>query len=470
MAGERLPHVVIVGGGFGGLYAARALRRAPVRVTVIDRRNHHTFQPLLYQVANAVLSPADIAAPIRHILRHHNRTDVLLAEVADVDTTGKAVVLADGRRISYDFLIVSSGATHHYFGNPQWEALAPGLKTVEDAVELRRRYLLAFEAAEQEPNAAARRALLTFVVIGGGPTGVEMAGSMSETARHALVRDFRHMDPRDSRVVLLEGGARVLAAYDPALSAKAEEMLRELGVEVHTNSIVTRIEADAVWVGEERIPTRHVVWAAGVTASPLGARLGVPIDRVGRVPVETDLSIPGHPEVFVIGDLAASTDAEGKLLPGIAPVAMQQGPWAAANIRRSLAGEPRRPFRYRDKGTMAVIGRFRAVAEIAGAKLAGALAWLAWLFIHILYLSGFRNRIVVFVQWAWSFLTWQRAARLITGHVGPLIAPPGRPLGAADGELTPEVRDGMEAERLGQTVPADAATQGWMEGDAHQRR
>lgn len=470
MTGERLPHVVIVGGGFGGLYAARALHRAPVEVTVIDRRNHHTFQPLLYQVANAVLSPADIAAPIRHILRRHPRTSVLLAEVEDVDTAGRAVVLADGRRISYDFLILSTGATHHYFGNPEWEALAPGLKTVEDAVELRRRYLLAFEAAEQEPNAATRRALLTFVVIGGGPTGVEMAGSMSETARHALIREFRHLDPRDSRVVLLEGGPRVLAAYEPELSAKAEEMLRELGVEVHTSSIVTRIEPDAVWVGEERIPTRHVVWAAGVTASPLGAKLGVPTDRVGRVTVEPDLSVRGYPEVFVIGDLAAFSDAEGKLLPGIAPVAMQQGRAAAANLRRTLAGESRKPFRYNDKGTMAVIGRFRAVAQVFGAKLAGVLAWLAWLFIHILYLSGFRNRLVVFMQWAWSFFTWQRAARLITGHVGPLLAPPGQPLGSGDGELTPEVKDGMEAQRLGQTVPADAETQGWMEGDRHQRR
>jgi NADH:ubiquinone reductase (H+-translocating) len=470
MTKRQLIHVVIIGGGFGGLYAARALRRAPVHVTVIDRRNHHLFQPLLYQVANAVLSPADIAAPIRHILRRQQNTRVLLGEVTDVDVAGRSVVLADGRSVGYDFLVVATGATHAYFGHPEWEEAAPGLKTIEDATELRRRYLLAFEAAEQEVDREALAALLTFVVIGAGPTGVEMAGSMIETARNALGREFRHIDPALARVILVEGGPRVLAAYDPSLSAKAEEALRSLGVEVRTGSIVTRIEPGAVYVGEERIPTRHVVWAAGVTASPLGARLGAPVDRVGRVNVEPDLSIPGHPEVFVVGDLAALSDDEGKPLPGIAPVAMQQGRAAARTIVRTVRGEPREAFRYNDKGSMATIGRWRAVAEVFGARLSGGLAWLAWLFIHIMYLSGFRNRLVVFIQWAWSFLTWQRAARLITGPVGPVLAPPDAPLGTPRTPETPELRDAAEAERLGQAVPADAETRGWMEGDADQRQ
>ncbi|CAN5845892.1 NAD(P)/FAD-dependent oxidoreductase [soil metagenome] len=470
MAETDLPRVVIIGGGFGGLYAARALRRAPVRVTIIDRRNHHLFQPLLYQVATAVLSPADIAAPIRQIVRNHPRTEVLLAEVTDVDTPARAVVLADGRRVAYDFLIVATGATHHYFGNPEWESVAPGLKTIEDATEIRRRYLLAFEAAEQEPDHEVEEALLPFVVIGAGPTGVEMAGSMAETARHALARDFRRVDPRSTRVIMLEGGPRVLAAYDTKLSARAEAELRSLGVEVRTGSIVTRVEADAVYVGEERIPTRHVVWGAGVTASPLGTKLGVPTDRIGRVVVEPDLSVPGDPHVFVIGDLAAFTTPAGDLLPGVAPVAMQQGREAARNIRRTLSGERRKAFRYNDKGNMATIGRYRAVAEFAGMKISGLLAWLAWLFIHILYLSGFRNRLVVFVQWAWSFFTWQRGARLITGHVGSVLAPPGEPLGTPESSVTPEAREAAEAARTGQAVPADAETKGWMSGDAHQGR
>jgi NADH:ubiquinone reductase (H+-translocating) len=469
MAQDRLTHVVIVGGGFGGLYAARALRRADVHVTVIDRRNHHLFQPLLYQVATAVLSPADIAAPIRHILRGQQNTRVLLGEVTDVDTAERAVVLADQRRIRYDYLVVATGATHAYFGNPEWEQVAPGLKTIEDATELRRRYLLAFEAAEQEVDRGTLQALLTFVVIGAGPTGVEMAGSMAETARRALRREFRHIDPALTRVILLEGGPRVLAAYDPSLSAKAEDALRSLGVEVRTNSIVTRIEADAVWIGEERIPTRHVVWAAGVTASPLGSKLGAPTDRVGRAMVEPDLSIPGHKEIFVIGDLAALNDEKGKPLPGIAPVAMQQGRAVAGNVVRAIRAEATRPFRYNDKGSMATIGRWRAVAEVFGARLSGGIAWLAWLFIHILYLSGFRNRLVVFVQWAWSFLTWQRAARLITGPLGAVLVPPDAPLGTPPAPITPELRDAHEAERLGQAVPADAETKGWMEGDAQQR-
>jgi NADH:ubiquinone reductase (H+-translocating) len=470
MAKTDLIHVVIIGGGFAGLYAARALRRAPVAVTVIDRRNHHLFQPLLYQVANAVLSPADIAAPIRHILRNQANARVLLGEVKDVDPPGRAVTLADGRQIRYDYLIVATGATHHYFGNDEWERVAPGLKTIEDAVEQRRRYLLAFEAAEHEVDPEVLSSLLTFVVIGAGPTGVEMAGSMIETARNALRRDFRHIDPRYARVILLEGGPRVLSAYDESLSLRAREALNELGVEVRTGAIVTRIDPDAVWVGEERIPTRHVVWAAGVTASPLGTRLGVPTDRVGRVVVRPDLSVPGHPEVFVVGDLAAFTTDKGKLLPGIAPVAMQQGPAAARNVRRLVEGRPTEAFRYNDKGSLATIGRFRAVGEIFGRNLSGTVAWLAWLFIHILYLSGFRNRLVVFIQWAWSFFTWQRGARLITGHVGPLLVPPDAPLGTPASALTPEVRDAIEAARTGQTVPGDGEGAGWMEGDAAQAR
>lgn len=469
MASTELIHVVIVGGGFGGLYAARALRRSGVHVTVIDRRNHHLFQPLLYQVANAVLSPADIAAPIRHILRRHERTRVLLGEVVDVDTAARAVVLADGRRVRYDFLIVATGATHHYFGHPEWEAFAPGLKTIEDATTLRRRFLLAFEAAELETDAEARRALLTFVVIGAGPTGVEMAGAMAEAARKTLADDFRHFDPTQARVILVEGGPRVLAAYDEALSAEAERALRDLGVEVRTGSVVTGVEADAVWIGEERIPTRHVVWAAGVTASPLGAKLGAPTDRVGRVRVEPDLSLPGRPEVFVVGDLAAFPAPDGGLLPGIAPVAMQQGRAAARNLVRTLRGEPREPFRYRDKGSMATIGRWRAVAQLGGARFSGAVAWLLWLFIHILYLSGFRNRLVVFTEWAWSFFTWQRGARLITGHVGPQLAPPGAPLGEPP-PSTPEAREAAEAAAAGRGVPDDAETTGWMAADADQGR
>jgi NADH:ubiquinone reductase (H+-translocating) len=427
MTPERVPHVVVVGGGFGGLYAARALKGAPVRVTVIDRRNHHLFQPLLYQVANAVLSPADIAAPIRHILRRQRNTSVLLAEVEDIDPTARTVGLADGRRIEYDFLILATGARHHYFGHPEWEKVAPGLKTIEDATELRRRYLSAFESAEQETDTSIQRELLTFVVIGAGPTGAEMAGSMAEAARHTLINDFRRIDPSSARVILLEGGHRVLPAYSEQLSDEALRMLDELGVEVRTDAIVSRIESDAVWIGDERIPTRNVVWAAGVTASPLGAKLGTETDRVGRVVVRPDLSVTGHPELFVIGDLAVAKDRSGAVLPGIAPVAMQQGRAAARNIVRIARGEPTEAFRYADKGSMATLGRFRAVAHVFGRDVAGFVAWFLWVFIHILYLSGFRNRLVVLVQWAWSFISWQRGARLITGPVKPVVTSPHEP-------------------------------------------
>lgn len=446
-AGADRPHVVILGGGFGGLYAARALRRASVDVTVIDRRNHHLFQPLLYQVATAALSPADIAAPIRAVLRKQRNTRVRMAQVVDVDTAGRAVALADGERIGYDFLIVATGATHHYFGNEEWAPLAPGLKTIEDATEIRRRFLLAFEAAEQEPDPVRRRSLLTFVVVGAGPTGVEMAGAMAEVARRAVVRDFRNIDPTTARILLLEGGPRVLASYAESLSRKVEATLGGLGVEVRTGAVVTRIETDAVYVGEERISTRNVVWAAGVAASPLGARLGAPLDRAGRVEVDPDLTVPGSPEVFVIGDLAAFRAADGSILPGTAPVAMQQGRAAAENVLRAARGEPHERFRYVDKGNMATVGRAAAVAEIGKIKLHGLIAWLAWLLVHIFFLIGFRNRIVVMIHWAASYFTFQRGARLITGEVGPTLAPEGQVLGAAR---------------------TDEGPQGWMEGDPAQ--
>ncbi len=417
----RRPKVIIVGGGFGGLKAARALKDAPVDIVLVDRGNHHLFQPLLYQVATAALSPADIASPIRSILRRQANVEVLMGEVVDVLPSAREVALADGARSAYDFLIVATGARDQYFGHPEWLRLAPGLKSIDDATEIRRRFLLAFEAAEREHDAETRRVLLTTVVIGAGPTGVELAGAMAEMARHSLVRDFRRIDPSTARIILLEGSDRVLPAYDPELSRRAEKSLRRLGVEVRTGSIVTRIEADAVHVGDERIETRNVVWAAGIEASPLGALVGGPRDRMGRVIVLPDLSVEGHPEVFVVGDLAHCTTAEGEVLPGIAPVAIQQGTAAGQNIARIVKGHPTIPFRYRDRGTMATIGRGAAVANIFGYRLSGVVAWLAWLFIHIFFLIGFRNRVVVLMEWAWSYLTWQRGARLITGSLDPWL-------------------------------------------------
>ncbi|HEX8696424.1 MAG TPA: NAD(P)/FAD-dependent oxidoreductase [Longimicrobium sp.] len=463
----RVPHVVIVGGGFGGLAAARALRRAPVTLTLVDRRNHHVFQPLLYQVATAALSPADISAPIRNVLRRQRNAEVLMAEVTDVDRERRQVVFADGKRLDYDYLVIATGATHAYFGHPEWEPLAPGLKTLEDATEIRRRFLLAFEAAEQEEDPAERRALLTFVVVGAGPTGVEMAGAMAEIARHSMTRDFRHIDPGASRIVLVEGGPRILPAYHEELSAYAKRALEEIGVEVRTGAVVTGIAAEGVMIGDECLRTRNVVWAAGVTASPLGKKLGVETDRVGRVKVEPDLSIPGHPEIFVIGDLALLGDEKGKPLPGVAPVANQQGAHAAKNIVATIVGRRRRPFRYRDKGSMATIGRSAAIVESAGVRFSGFIAWLAWLFIHIFFLIGFRNRLVVMIQWAWSYLTWQRGARLITGEVGPDLAPPGLPIGAPRQEHASR-RDAVEAEAMGSGAPADAEQRGWMSGDRDQ--
>ena len=408
-----VPHVVIIGGGFGGLYAARALAGHPLRVTLLDRRNHHLFQPLLYQVATAALNPSDIATPLRSILRKAANVTVLLAEVQSVDLAGRRVIL-DEDEMGYDALVLAAGAGHSYFGHDDWEPLAPSLKTLEDALEIRRRVLVAYELAERERDAAEQRALLTSVVIGGGPTGVELAGALAEISRETIARDFRVIDPTRARVVLLEGGPRILSTFPPPLSARAEAALTRLGVEVRTGAMVTRVTPDAVWIGGEQIRARTVLWAAGVSASPLTRSLGVPLDRAGRVPVEPDLSIPGHPEAFAIGDVATLRDEHGEPLPGLAPVAIQQGEAVAANVRRRLAGEPTRPFRYHDKGSMATIGRAAAVAVVGPLQLSGLPAWLAWLFVHVMSLIGFRNRFLVLFQWAWAYVSWQRGARLIT--------------------------------------------------------
>jgi NADH:ubiquinone reductase (H+-translocating) len=408
------PRVVIIGAGFAGLTAARRIAKLPVLVTVIDRKNHHTFQPLLYQVATAGLSPGEIAAPIRWILKAHANVKVLLEEVIDFSLQRKQVITKQ-QAIDYDFLIVASGATHAYFGHEEWEPIAPGLKSIEDALEIRRRVLLAFELAERKAAEGQGAPPLQFVVIGGGPTGVELAGTLAEIAHHAMKHEFRNTDPTKSRILLIEGGPRVLAAYSEELSRKAEDQLRRLGVEVRTSHMVTRIEPGAVWVGDEKILSPVVLWAAGVAASPLGRKLGVPLDRAGRVLVHPDLSIPGHPEVFALGDLAALNDENGKMLPGVAPVAIQQGDWVAETIARDLENQPRRNFHYHDKGSLATIGRAAAVAQFGKFELSGYFAWLAWLFIHILFLIGFRNRLLVMIQWAWSYLTYDRGARLITG-------------------------------------------------------
>jgi NADH:ubiquinone reductase (H+-translocating) len=416
MDGKPSPHVVVIGAGFGGLLASRMLARHPVRVTVIDRRNFHTFQPLLYQVATAGLSPGEIAAPIRWILRGYRNVQVLLGEVEDFDLARKIVKLRDGD-ISYDYLIVAAGASHAYFGHDEWEPLAPGLKTVEDAIEIRRRVLLTFELAEREAAETGSHAPLNFVVVGGGPTGVELAGTLAEVAHHVLKNEFHSIDPQRTRIVLLEGGPRVLPAYSEDLSRSAEEQLQHLGVEVHTNALVTGMEPAAVLMGKTRLPAAVVLWAAGVAASSLGKRLGTPLDRAGRVLVNQDLSIPGHPEVFVIGDLASLIDEQGKMLPGLAPVAMQEGKAAAHNIGREVRGEPRQNFHYFDKGSLATIGRAAGIAEFGKIHISGFLAWLAWLFIHIFFLIGFRNRLLVLIQWAWSYFTYERGARLITGDM-----------------------------------------------------
>jgi NADH:ubiquinone reductase (H+-translocating) len=418
------PRVVIVGSGFGGLYCARGLRRAPVRVTVIDRRNFHLFQPLLYQVATASLSPADIASPIRNVLRRQRNAQVWLGEVSDVDLAGRAVLLADGARVPYDYLVLATGATHAYFGREEWAPLAPGLKTIEDATEIRRRFLLAFEGAERETDPAARRRLLTFVIVGAGPTGVELAGAMAEIARQVMPAEFRSVDTTATRILLVEGLDRVLPTYPPDLSAKALQQLGRLGVEVRLESRVTEITAAAVHIGGELIEAGNVFWAAGVAASPLGAALGAEVDRAGRVVVEPDCSVPGHPEVFVVGDLAAARLTDGTPVPGVAQGAIQMGRHAARQIVADLSGEARAPFEYRDRGDLATIGRAAAVARLRTMKLSGFPAWLIWVVVHIMYLIGFRNRLLVMLQWAWAYLTYQRGIRLITGDSRPPVGQP----------------------------------------------
>jgi NADH dehydrogenase len=408
------PHVVIVGGGFGGLAAAKALAGAAVDVTLVDRKNHHVFQPLLYQVATAGLSPAEIASPIRHILRRQQNTRVLLGEITAVDAAAGRVRL-ESSELAYDFLILAAGVTHSYFGNSAWEAHAPGLKTIEDALEIRRRALVAFEQAERCEDAEARRQWLTFVVIGGGPTGVEMAGAFAEIARHSLVHEFRRIDPRGARIVLIEGGPRILSAYPEELSRKAQLQLEALGVQVWTGSPVTGLDAASVEIGADRLAARTVVWAAGVQGSPLARSLGAPLDRAGRAGVQADLTVPGHPNLFVIGDLA-SLQQDGRSVPGVAPAAVQMGQHAAANVLRALEGQPLAPFRYRDQGSLATIGRRRAVAILGALRLSGFVAWLAWLAVHIFFLIGFRNRLVVMLTWAWAYVTYDRSARLILGR------------------------------------------------------
>jgi NADH dehydrogenase len=413
--------VVIIGGGFGGLEAAQTLNGAPVRVTLVDRHNYHLFQPLLYQVATASLSPADVSSPIRWVLRRQRNVQVLLAHVQAVVPNERRIEIA-GRRadagpdsMSYDYLIVAAGATHAYFGHPEWESRAPGLKTLDDALEIRRQVLLAFEAAEREPDPDAQKRLLTFVIIGGGPTGVELAGALAEIARRTLTRNFRSIRPESARILLLEGGPDILPAFPAPLRRAAFESLVRLGVEVRVNAMVTNIDAAGVWIGAEAIAAQTLLWAAGVATSPLARSLGAPLDRAGRVLAEPTLAVPGHPEIFVVGDICALSQ-DGKPLPGVAQVAKQQGAHAARNILRAIRGEPLTPFRYRDYGNMATIGRGSAVADIASLKISGFLAWLVWLFVHIFWLIGFRNRLSVIGEWAWAYVTFQRRARLITGE------------------------------------------------------
>jgi NADH dehydrogenase len=418
-----LPHVVIVGAGFGGLEAAKKLACENVRVTVIDRTNYHLFQPLLYQVATAALSPADIAAPVRAVLSKCKNIEVMLAEVQSVDVDTKKIKTTD-MEIAYNFLILATGARHSYFGHNEWEKLAPGLKSLEDAIELRRRLLMAFEYAEKITDEAARKAAMTFVIIGGGPTGVEMAGAIAEIARYTLAKDFRHIDPAQARVILIEGEPRLLAAFPDDLSASAMKQLVDLGVEVHTGARATNLTEAGLRVGDQFIPCRVKVWAAGNNASFVGKTLGVPVDRVGRVLVNDDLTIPGHPEVQVIGDLANFSHQTGQPLPGISAVAMQQGRHAARNILRMIKNREPLRFRYWDKGSMATIGRNKAVADLNFVHLSGLPAWLVWLFVHIIFLVGFRNRIAVLFQWAWAYFTFNAGARLITRNFQSETRPP----------------------------------------------
>jgi NADH:ubiquinone reductase (H+-translocating) len=415
------PRIIILGGGFAGLYTARGLKHVDADITIIDRHNYHLFQPLLYQVATAGLNPSDIAAPIRGILGRQKNVSVVLGEATAVDVANKRVELADGASIPYDHLVVATGATHSYFGHPEWERDAPGLKTIDDALEIRRRVLLAFEAAEREPASEKQRAWLTFVVIGAGPTGVELAGALSEIARKTMVRDFRNIHPEHAKIILIEGKERVLPVYPADLSEKARKQLEELGVDVILNALVTDVTDRDVKIGDRVIPTHTVLWGAGVQASPLARSLGAPLDRAGRVLVEPDLTIPGHKDVFVIGDLAAAEQHDGSFVPGVAPAAIQAGQHTALNLQRAVEGQPLRPFKYRDKGSLATIGRAAAVADFGRIRFGGFMAWMAWLVIHIFFLIGFRNRFLVITQWAWAYLTYQRGARLITGKADKVL-------------------------------------------------
>ena len=428
---QRALRVVILGGGFGGLYVAKALQRAPVQVSLVDRRNFHLFQPLLYQVATGGLNPGDIATPLRFVLRRQVNTHVILGEAVDLDAAAKRLILRDGA-IDYDILVVATGSRHHYFGHPEWEAIAPGLKTIEDATAMRHRILVAFEKAEREPDPDRRRAWLTFVIVGGGPTGVELAGTLAEIAHHTLRHDYRAIDPRSTRILLLDAGDRILSTYEESLSQRAVASLARLGVEVRTGELVSDVDANGVTVTcgdrRERVTAHTVLWAAGVLASPLGRvlkeRTGVELDRGGRVEVLPDLTVPGHPEIYVIGDLAHGRDAAGNSLPGVAPVAMQEAKYVAQRIEDLARGRPPGPpFQYRDPGQMATIGRGAAVAQFRRLKFSGYGAWLAWLAIHLTFLIEFENRMLVLMQWAWNYITWNRGARLITGS-GSEIPPP----------------------------------------------
>jgi NADH dehydrogenase len=408
------PRVVIVGSGFAGLYAARALRRADASVLVLDRTNYHLFQPLLYQVATAVLAPTSITSPIRFLLRKQRNTEVLLEQVARVDTAQRVVIADGGREFPYDYLVLATGTGPSYYGHDEWKPLAPGLKGIEDAREIRHRFLTAFENAEKIDDPQEQAEWLTFVIVGGGPTGVELAGMIPDTARHVFHPEFRRVDTRKTRVILLEGGPRLLPAFPESLAEHARRDLEELGVEVHTNARVTRVTDHTVYLGDTQYVARTVLWAAGNAASPVGRTLGAPLDSVGRVIVEKDLSIPGHPEVFVVGDLAALDQDDGTPVPGVAPAAMQMGRTAAANILRLLDGKPTADFHYFDKGNLATIGRHKAIADFGRVHVTGYAAWWTWLFVHILYLAGFTNRLSVLLQWGYAYITYQRGARLIT--------------------------------------------------------
>jgi len=422
-AANTKPHVVIIGAGFGGLEAAKKLCGQAVRVSIIDRTNYHLFQPLLYQVATAALSPADIAAPVRAILSRCKNMNVFLSEVTSVDVNSRKIMLADGE-LDYDYLIVATGARHSYFGHPEWERLAPGLKSLEDAVEIRRRILMAFESAEKLSDDAARRAAITFVIVGGGPTGVEMAGAIAEIARYTLAKDFRRIDPSQARIILIEGSPRVLASFPEDLQHSAAKQLRDLGVEVRTGVHVTNVTDDGVYIGDEFVPCRVKIWAAGNTASAVGASLGAPTDKVGRVIVNDDLTIPGHPEIQVIGDLANFSHQTGHPLPGVSPVAMQQGRHATENILGMLDGRKPQRFWYWDKGSMATIGKNKAVADLHWLHFSGLPAWIIWAFVHIIFLVGFRNRLLVLFQWAWAYITFNKGARLITRNFQSEMRPP----------------------------------------------